>query len=245
MKFRHRSRHSSILAIGLILMTLLMTAQPVLLVQAQRASSRMISKTMTSTARGLSNHAKGEIGEHNIRSALRTLPRKYLLDERYIRRGVLDKGIDAIYRSVKGTRFNIVEAKATSSTGRLGLGILPTRVGGERQMDSVWIRKKLSEAEQSAARTLADNATTTQQRRMAENTLQMITSINQRKIARHEKTLVVTRLQGVDRKYLNPSRRIFDSINPSLRGKLDNVIEVNRNGRVLAVYPLSGTPRTP
>lgn len=66
--------------------------------------------------------------------------------------------------------------------------------------------------------------------------LRSIEDVNQRSLRRTDRTLVETRLLGVD-----GTPGIGSSVHPGLAHHFDNIIEVNRHGQTLAVYP--GTRR--
>lgn len=184
-----------------------------------------VTRFITSTTR----HSRGKRGEDNIAPVLRRIG--YTIEARYPEHKVLDHGIDAIYRDLKTLRFNIVEAKATTEQGKLYLGLLQVRKSGERQMDDIWIRKKLKEAALDAKNILDNPTVDLTSRAQARHTLQLIDEIARRRYGRYEKTLVVTRLLGVDSK-LKPSERIAADI----LAEFTHVIEVSRNGRVLMVH---------
>lgn len=180
-----------------------------------------------------SSEWKGLRGEVNIYPALKALGKDtgYEIEERYVSHRVLQQGIDAIYRDVKTKRFNVIEAKATSHTGRLNLGLLPVRVEGERQMDTVWVRKKLDEAYRAAREVWDDSAAPAAERLSARRTLQLVDDIHALKLRKTERTMVITRLNGIDQG-LSPDATLSDE----LLQFFDHVIEVQRSGRVIRVH---------
>lgn len=184
-----------------------------------------VARFLTSTTR----RTRGQRGEINVVSPLRKLG--YEIEERYPKHRVLDQGIDAIYRDLKTMRFNIVEAKATSEQGKLYRSLLPVRKGGEHQMDDVWIRKKLKEAAVQAREIFDDPTIDLTTRNKSRHTLELIDEIAKRRYGQSEKTLVITRLLGVDPD-LHPSERIASDV----LAEFTHVIEVARNGRVLWVH---------
>ena len=179
------------------------------------------------------SEGKGFLGELNVYPALKSLGKdtSYELEERYVSHRVLQHGIDAIYRDVKTKRFNVVEAKATSHTGRLNLGLLPVRVEGERQMDTAWVRKKLDEAYRAAREVWDDSAAPAAERLSARRTLQLADEIRSLKLRTTERTPVVTRLSGIAPD-LSPDATLSDE----LLKFFDHVIEVQRSGRVIRVH---------
>jgi hypothetical protein len=192
---------------------------------------RVVSRAFPSTSRRLSRQAKGEIGEENIEQAIRVLGRQadevLEVERLYLRKGALDHGIDGLYRNVSRSRFNAVEAKATTSTEMLYEGILGnTSVG--RQMDTPWIRKSLREATEMARRVADNPSATAAERRAARQILSMVDEIDARALRQTDRTLVVTRLVGVD-----GTPGVGRTVHPNLARHFDNIIEVDRNGRVL------------
>lgn len=176
--------------------------------------------------------AKGQIGENNVPRALKAIKTSsYILERRYANHRVLQRGIDALYRDLRTKRFNVVEAKATSKTGKLYIDLMPRRVGGERQMDQVWIRKKLDDANAQARKILSDVDAPKAERLSAHRTMQMIKDLNSVSGRRQERTLVITRLKGVE-----SGLDINQSISSDLLGMFDHVIQVSRDGKVLRVH---------
>lgn len=208
---------------------------------------RIISKIDPSVTRHLSNRAKGEIGEGNIEYGIRHLAGnadEFLeLEARFLHRSALSKGIDSIYFTAKRTRFHIVEAKATSHEERLTLSLLNKLRSGARQMDDVWVRHNLDRLYREAQAILADPSAAPALRASAQRAVNTVKAMQRRSFVGVEKTVVVTRLRGVDAKYLNQSRKFYDSVASDVFSVVDNVVEVNRNGNVLAVYA-RGAPRT-
>lgn len=175
----------------------------------------------------------GELGEHNMQ---RYFSRNAALElqQAAVHHSVYQHGIDAIYRDMKANSYHIVEAKATSDTGRIGIGILARRSGGERQMDDRWIRTKLDEALAQAARVLNDDAATAAQKKSARALEQMVLTIQRRRTAVSHRTLVITRYKGVDSSLGN------QTVSDSLFDVVDQVIELDATGRVICVYPKRG-----
>lgn len=228
---RQRSRPALLLALLLLLLTLL-AAWPVTAPRAAaqvddlaRWGRRALNKADTTTRR-----AKGEFGEANTRRLLGNLP-DFELEARYIHGDVLDKGIDHIYRRLKNQRFNVIESKTTTSTGRLSLSMLPQRNSG-RQMSESWIRSSLDQLSRQADDILADPAATHAARLSAHRTRQMIAEIKARRLSRFDRTLVITRFNGIDEALL----RNGDTISQGLLDEVPNIIELSRSGRVLRVY---------
>ncbi len=180
-----------------------------------------------------SSEWKGLRGEVNVYPALKSLGKDmgYELEERYVSHRVLQHGIDAIYREVKTKRFNVIEAKATTKTGRLSLGLLDIRVGGERQMEGKWVRKKLDEAYKASRTILEDSSAPAAKRLSARRTIQMVDDIHALKLRNAERTLVITRLSGVD-----PVLSGGATLSDELLDFFDHVIEVQRSGRVIRVH---------
>jgi len=187
-----------------------------------------VARWETTTAR------KGALGERNIASALKAFGKGsvYEAEERYLGHEVLDHGIDAIYREVRTKRFNIVESKATSETGRLYKSLMGSaRSAGEHEMDDLWIRKKLAELYRMARDIATDPAASREARLSATRTLRMVDEISAMRVRNAERTLIITRLRGVD-----PGLSAAERLAPDLVGQFDHVIEVARSGRVLAVH---------
>lgn len=175
---------------------------------------------------------KGALGELNIAPALTSLGKgSYRAETRYVSHQVLDHGMDAIYRRARSGSFNIVEAKATTNTGRLYRAILgASRAGGETEMDDRWIAGKLDEMVGLARRTLDDDAADAAARASARRTLRMADEIRSLRPRQREKTLVVTRLRPVDRSLG------ADTIHRNLLDEFDHVIEMRADGVVLRVH---------
>lgn len=196
---------------------------------------RFVSKMFPTTSRRLSRQAKGEVGEENIEYAMRQYSRH--LDEIlemqriYLRKEALDEGFDGFYRSVSRNRFIAIEAKATTNTGMLYEGILGSTLSG-RQMSTSWMRRSLAEAEQQALRVLDDDLANAAQRRAAREILETISEVQGRTLRRCDRVLVVTRLMG-----LEPDPGLGSSIHRGLARHFDSIIEVNRHGHVLRVFP--------
>lgn len=207
---------------------------------------RIISKIDPSFSRNLSNKAKGEIGEGNIKYGIRQLANNadaFLeLETRFLHRSALSHGIDAIYFTAKRTRFHVVEAKATQDTGRISLSLLNQLNSGVRQMDDVWIRRNLDRLYQEATRIAGDQTATQAWQGSARRAVKAVEEMRKRQFRTVEKTMVVTRLQGVDPKHLNLSRNLYDSVDQNVFSVVNHVVEVDRNGKVLAVY-VNGMPR--
>lgn len=195
---------------------------------------RIISKAWPSTSRRMSRKAKGEIGEENIESALRVLGRNmdevFEMERIYLRKGALDQGIDGFYRGISRNRFAVVEAKATTARGMLYEGTLGNPSAG-RQMSTRWIRQSLDNAEQQAWRIMNDDLADTVQKRAAREILDVIGEVKVRTLRRTDRVLVVTRLVDLD---VPPG--VGSSIHHGLARHFDNIIEVNRRGKVRAVF---------
>lgn len=201
--------------------------------QAQFADDfwRFISKIAPSTSRRLSREAKGEIGEENIENSLRLLGRNmdevFEVERIYLKKGALDHGFDGLYYGIKRQRFNVIEAKATTNTKMLYEGILGnTSVG--REMDTKWMRHSLQNAEDQAWRIINDETADAAQKQAARQILGTIEEVRIRTFRRTDRTLVVTRLLGVDE-----TPGVGRSIHTNLAKYFDNIIEVDRNGRVI------------
>lgn len=190
-----------------------------------RFGRRALNKADTTTPR-----LKGDLGEANTRRLLSALP-DFEVEARYIHGDVLDKGIDHIYRRLRHQRFNFIESKSTSSTGRLSLSLLPQRSSG-RQMSDGWIRANLDQLNRQADAILADPAATHAARLSAHRARQMIAEIKARRLSRFDRTLVITRLNGIDEALL----RNGDTITQGVLDEVPNVIELSRSGRVLRVH---------
>lgn len=208
-------------------------------VQAQFADDvwRFISKALPSTSRNLSREAKGEIGEENMENALRVLGRNmdevFEVERIYVKKGALNHGIDGLFHGIKRNRFNVVESKATTSTGILYEGILGNTSAG-REMDTKWIRQSLTNAEGQAWRIVNNEAATAAEKRAAREILGTIEQVRGRTLRRSDRTLVITRLTGVD-----GLPGVGRSVHSNLATYFDTIIEVDRNGRIIpgGIYP--------
>jgi len=191
------------------------------------ARSRLIARFPTT----LSKRESGATGEKN---RLRVLGREWgwELEERHAHRHVLAHGIDAIYHRLKTTRFNFVESKATSETGRIGLGILRVRKHGGRQLSDTWIRWKLDEAAARAERRLSDPDVQQAARLSAHRTQTLIPDLFTVQPKHYQRTLVVTRHQNVEPDLL----AAYATVTQELLREVGTIYEVSRSGRVLLVY---------
>lgn len=194
---------------------------------------RIISKALPSTSRRLSRQAKGEIGEENMEVVVRTLARdadELVRLDSFLRKEVLDHGIDGLYRGASRRRLLAAEAKAVTEKGILYEGILGNPSYG-RQMSEKWIKHSLGESAEKAKRILAEQGADAGQRRAAKQFLETLDEVGKRKLSRTDNVLVVTRLSGMD---VTPG--VGRSIHANLARHFDNIYEVDRRGRVLAVF---------
>jgi hypothetical protein len=203
--------------------------------EAQRITQRVVSKSSTSTIRRLSRGTKGELGEQYMDLAIRRLSRQIRDIDLHLNKSTYTHGIDGLFFNARRQRYIVTEAKATTNTGMLYEGLLGVTSAG-RQMDTRWIRRSLQDAEFQANAILYNTASSAAQRRAARHILRSIEDVKQRSLRRTDRTLVVTRLLGVD-----GTPGVGNSIHPALARHFDNIIEVNRHGRTIAVYP--GTRR--
>ena len=95
-------------------------------------------------------------------------------------------------------------------------------------MSDRWVKRSLNDAETLARRVLNDSATDASRRQMAREILDTIASIDRRSIRCIDGTLVVTRLEGLD---VPPG--VGSSIHENLARHFDDILEVDRQGRVL------------
>lgn len=202
-------------------------------VEAQRIDplSRVVNRSSTSTIRSLSRGAKGEMGEAYMDIAIRQLYREFRDIDLYLNKNTYTRGIDGLFFSARRQRYIVSEAKATSSTGMLYEGLLGTSAVG-RQMDTPWIRRSLSNAESTANTILQSPTATAAQRQAANRILRNVQDINQRSLRRTDRTLVVTRLAGLD-----GQSGVGHSIHVNLAQHFDNIIEVDPRKRVINSYP--------
>jgi hypothetical protein len=209
-------------------------------VEAQFADDawRFISRVVPSTARNLSNEAKGEIGEENVENALRVLGRNmdeiFEYEALYLKKGTLNHGIDSLYFATKQNRFNAIEAKATTNTKILYESLLGNTTVG-REMDTRWIKQSLKNAEDQALRITRSDAASREAKAAAEHILWTIGNIRERSLRRVDRTLVITRFLGVD-----DTPGVGTTVHPNLAKYFDNIIEVNRHGDVIPGGVYSG-----
>jgi len=170
-----------------------------------------------------------------MRRLARELGEELDAEEWFLEKGTLEHGVDSLFRNVSRHRFNVVESKATSNKGVLYPGMLSESSVGQEMSDQ-WIKKSLRDLYERANNLVLDAGTSPERRRAANQLLRTIREIDDMRYKRVDKTLVVTRLQGVNRDVLDPSRNIARSVHENLLSKFDNVIEVDRNGRVLHVH---------
>lgn len=201
--------------------------------------SRVVAKSATSILRKLTRQQKGEIGEENIERALKALGRNmdelFEAERIYMKKGVLNHGLDGLFQGIRRNRYNIIEAKATSSTGKLYEGILNNTKTG-RQMETAWIRSSLDNARKNATNILENSTSSAAQRKAAQRYLKTIAEVDKSlTLGKTNRTLVLTRLMGTDTPV-----GVDRTVSPSLARYFSNIIEVDRHGRVLKGSPYPG-----
>ncbi len=188
----------------------------------------------------LSRQAKGELGEINIDPAMNKLAKELgeqlEAEEWFVEKGTLEHGIDSLYRNVSRSRFNVVEAKSTRHKGVAYAGLLGESAAGE-QMSNRWIKQSLRDLYDRADNLARDAGVSRERRAAAEGLTRTIREIEDLHYKKIDKTLVITRLDGCDPSLLDVRKGVFNSVHPNLLQKFDNVIETDRAGRVMHVYP--------
>ena len=156
-------------------------------------------------------------------------------------RSIYHHGFDAFLETTRKERglrkkiYHVVESKSTEDTGRLTVGRLPKKIGNSRQMSEEWINKNYDDMLKAAENIIKENVQPKETIAKAWETKNAINALRRKKLAKQEKTLIITRVKGIADNVAKG-----DSLSVGLRKEMKkqgfHIIEIDPSGVVLNVY---------